>query len=76
MKKAGLGGRLGSIALSLAVLLKEHNETDTGTEDDINYLKNKERLGISQYPELENIKALLKALLCSGLKCKVNGMKL
>ena len=28
MKKAGLGGRLGSIALSLAVLLKEHNETD------------------------------------------------
>ncbi len=69
MKKAGLGGRLGSIALSLAVLLKEHNETDLlGTEDDANYLKIKERMGISQYPELEKYKGIIESAVVQWIK--------
>ena len=69
MAKAGLGGRLGSIALSLAVLLKEHNETDLlGTDDDINYLKIKEKLGISQYPELEKYKGIIESTVVQWIK--------
>tara|TARA_B100000900_G_C20552870_1_gene705510 strand:- start:397 stop:1056 length:660 start_codon:yes stop_codon:yes gene_type:complete len=69
MSKAGLGGRLGSIALSLAVLLKEHNDPDLlGTEDDANFLKAKERMGISQYPELEKYKSLFESTIVQWIK--------
>ena len=69
MKKAGLGGRLGSIALSLAVLLKEHNEPDiTGTEEDIKRIRAKEKMGISQYPELEKYKSLIESAVVQWIK--------
>ena len=51
------------------MLLKEHNETDLlGTEDDVNYLKNKERLGISQYPELEKYKSIIESAVVQWIK--------
>ena len=69
MAKAGLGGRLGSIALSLAVLLKEHNDPDLlGTEDDANDLKIKARMGISQYPELEKYKSIIESAVVQWIK--------
>ena len=54
---------MGSSIAALAVLLKEDNIPNRlVTEDDANDIKIKARMGISQYPELEKYKALLKVL--------------
>ena len=64
MGKVGLGGRLGSIAASLAVLLKEHNDADVSEET----LKLRERMGVAQYPELEKYKGVFESAIVQYLK--------
>ena len=56
------------------MLLKEETNSKTQpVEDDFNYLKNIERLGISQYcKHIEIWDALIEE--DRNLKCKVNGM--
>jgi len=64
MGKVGLGGRLGSIAASLAVLLKEHNDADVSEE----LLKLRDRMGIAQYPELKKYKGVFESAIVQYLK--------
>tara|TARA_Y100001938_G_C7958526_1_gene363033 strand:+ start:55 stop:711 length:657 start_codon:yes stop_codon:yes gene_type:complete len=71
MSRVGFGSRLGSIALALGVLLKEHStsiENESGVYSDDRFLKSLDRRGIKQYPNMEKYLPVLESGIVQYLK--------
>ena len=71
MGKVGFGSRLGSIALALGVLLKEHStsiENESGVSSDDRFLKSLDRRGIKQYPNMKKYLPVLESGIIQYLK--------
>ncbi len=71
MGKVGFGSRLGSIALALGVLLKEHStsiENESGVSRDDRFLKSLDRRGIKQYPNMKKYLPVLESGIIQYLK--------
>ena len=71
MGKVGFGSRLGSIALALGVLLKEHTtsiKNESGVWTDDSFLKSLDRRGIKQYPNMEKYLPVLESGIVQYLK--------